>query len=258
MTEKDYNSLRPLEGKRVLVTGGGVRLGRALVQGLAEAGADIAIHFHASQEGALAARDEARRKGVRAEVLQADLSSERACERLVADAEAALGPLSVLVNSAALFERAPFVETELASLDRQWALNARAPFVLSQIAAKGMLARGGGDILNVLDIGGVKNFWSAYSAYCMTKAALHALTLCLAVELAPAVRVNAVAPGTVLPPEDLTPEVLESLRERIPQKRFGSPEDIAQTVRFLLSGPTFLTGQVIAVDGGRSLANGQG
>ncbi len=240
----------------MLVTGGGVRLGRALVKGLADAGADVAIHFHGSEAGARAVRDEARVDGNRAEVFQADLTRAEDCQALVASVERTMGPLSALVNSAALFERAPFVETALESLDRQWALNARAPFLLAQAAARAMLPRGSGDILNVLDIGGVKNAWRSYSAYCMSKAALHALTLCLAVELAPTIRVNAVAPGTVLPPEGLTPEVLESLRLKIPQQRFGSPEDIVRTAVFLLSGPAFLTGQVVAVDGGRSLSSG--
>lgn len=114
-----------------------------------------------------------------------------------------------------------------------------------------MLARGTGDVVNVLDIGGTFVPWQGYAAYCMSKAALGMLTQVLALELAPTIRVNGVAPGTVLPPEGLSPEALDSLRRRIPLGRFGRPEDIAQTVLFLLTGPTFVTGQIIAVDGGR-------
>jgi pteridine reductase len=107
-------------------------------------------------------------------------------------------------------------------------------------------------VVNVLDIGGAINAWRNYSAYCMTKAALASLTACLALELAPQIRVNGVAPGTVLPPTELSPEALEQLKTRVPQQRFGSPEDIVATVGFLLTGPGFITGQIIAVDGGRS------
>ncbi len=117
-----------------------------------------------------------------------------------------------------------------------------------------MRHRGAGDIVNVLDIGGALNAWRHYSAYAMTKAALASLTKCLALELAPAIRVNAVAPGTVLPPTQLPAEELEQLKARIPQGRFGSPEDVAATVGFLVTGPRFVTGQIVAVDGGRSLA----
>ncbi|MGQ0504305.1 MAG: SDR family NAD(P)-dependent oxidoreductase [Myxococcaceae bacterium] len=247
-----------LRGKRALVTGGGIRLGRAIVESLLDAGADVAVHHHRSTQGAREVLEGARKQGRKAEAFQADLTQADACSDLIDRVEKQLGPLDILVNSAALFEREAFTETPLSSLDRQWALNARAPFLLSQAAARRMIPRGGGDLLNVLDIGGVKNFWRGYSAYCMSKGALSVLTQCLAVELAPLIRVNAVAPGTVLPPEGLTPEVLETLRNRIPQKRFGSPADIAHTVRFLLAGPRFMTGQVVAVDGGRSLNSAEG
>ena len=114
-----------------------------------------------------------------------------------------------------------------------------------------MVERREGVVVNVLDIGGAFVPWRFYAAYCMSKAALHMLTQVLALELAPHVRVNGVAPGTVLPPESLGAEEREQLRTRIPLERFGRPEDVAETVRFLVTGPDFITGQVIAVDGGR-------
>ncbi len=244
---------RPLEGKVVLVTGAGVRVGRALAEGLGRAGATIAAHFHSSEAGVDETLAAVRVDGNRAEKFRADLSDPTQAEALVQQVEETLGPIAALVNSAALFERAPFLETPLASLERQWAVNARGPFVLTQAVARRMVARGGGDVVNILDIGGVLNAWALYSAYCMSKAALGMLTECLAIELAPHVRVNGVAPGTVLPPEDMSSEVLSGLQSRIPQQRFGSPEDILQTVLFLLTGPRFITGQIVAVDGGRSL-----
>ncbi|MGA9519853.1 MAG: SDR family oxidoreductase [Myxococcaceae bacterium] len=244
---------RSLEGKVVLVTGAGVRVGRALAEGLGRAGARIAAHFHHSEAGVEETLATVRIDGNRAEKFQADLSDPKQAEALVARVEEELGPIAALVNSAALFERAPFLETPVESLDRQWAVNARGPFVLTQAVARRMVARGGGDVVNILDIGGVLNAWASYSAYCMSKAALGSLTECLAIELAPHVRVNGVAPGTVLPPEDMGPELLAGLKSRIPQQRFGTPDDIVETVLFLLTGPRFITGQIVAVDGGRSL-----
>jgi pteridine reductase len=119
-----------------------------------------------------------------------------------------------------------------------------------------MRTRGGGDVVNVLDIGGGANVWRHDSAYTMTKAALASLTKSLALELAPDIRVNGVAPGTVLPPEGLTEAAREALRGRIPAGDFGQPGDVVAAVQFLVTGPRFITGQVLAVDGGRSLAGG--
>ncbi len=247
---------RKLAGKVALVTGGGVRLGRALAEGLGRAGADVAVHYHGSRAGAEEAVAAIRATGSRAHAFQADLTRTETLAPLVEQVERELGPLSILVNSAARFDRAAFEETPESILEANWALNARAPYLLSQHVARGMKARGGGDIINIVDIGGAFMAWRNYSAYGMSKAALAHLTRCLALELAPAIRVNGVAPGAVLPPEDMTPEFLEVLRERIPQKRFGAPVDIVETVLFLLTGPGFITGQILPVDGGRTLETG--
>ncbi|MFZ5469911.1 MAG: SDR family NAD(P)-dependent oxidoreductase [Myxococcota bacterium] len=249
---------RPLEGKVVLVSGGGVRLGRAIAEGLGASGAAVAVHCHASRQGAEEAAAVIRADGNRAGVFPADLRKEEEIEALVARVEAELGPIAVLVNSAALFLRADFLTTSTRVLDEQWQVNARGPYLLTQAVARRMSARGGGDVVNVLDVGGALQAWRHYTAYGMTKAALASLTHSLALELAPAVRVNAVAPGTVLPPEGLPPEVLAALKERIPQRRFGTPEDVVAAVRFLVCGPRFVTGQILAVDGGRSIHGGNG
>ncbi|MEW5739147.1 MAG: SDR family oxidoreductase [Myxococcota bacterium] len=248
--------MRPLAEKVALVTGAGQRLGRAIAEGLAALGADVAVHFHASREGAEAAAERIRVDGNRAELFQADLSRAEAHAPLVAAVEKALGPIAVLVNSSALYERHDFLDTPLDALDRQWAVNVRAPFLLTQAVARGMRARGVGDVVNVLDIGGALNVWRHYSAYTMTKAALTSLTRSLALELAPQIRVNGVAPGTVLPPENLSFETREELRAKIPARTFGAPSDVVGAVQFLVTGPRFITGQIIAVDGGRHLAGG--
>jgi pteridine reductase len=243
-----------LDGKVVLITGGGVRVGRAIVEAVAAKGAHVAVHCHSSRKEADALASRLSAQGRTARVFQADLSAEAQIEPLVAQVESALGPIAALVNSAARFDRAPFLGDDN-PLDKVWALNGRAPYLLSRAVAKRMVGRGGGDIVNIVDIGGVYQAWKQYAAYCMSKAALGALTKCLALELAPSIRVNAVAPGTVLPPEGMPAETLEILRSRIPQKQFGAPEDVAAAVLFFLTGPRFVTGQILSVDGGRLLAS---
>jgi pteridine reductase len=243
---------RPLSGKVALVTGGGQRLGKEIAIGLSRLGADVAVHFHGSRAGAAETVEAIRVDGNRAVAFGADLTDAETIAPMVKAIEAELGPIDVLINSAAIYLRADFLQTSLLMLERQWALNTRAPYLLTQAVATGMKARGQGDVVNVLDVGGALNAWRHYSAYCMTKAALASLTACLSLELAPQIRVNGVAPGTVLPPIDLSPEALEQLKGRVPQQRFGSPKDIVDTIGFLVSGPRFITGQIIAVDGGRS------
>lgn len=245
--------MRRLDGKVALVTGGGVRLGRALSEGLGRASADVAVHFHGSEAGAREVVAALTREGRRARAFQADLTEVEAAQALVAQVEASLGPVEILVNSAACFDRAPFLETPPELLEKQWALNARAPFLVTQAAARRMVERGRGDILNVLDLCGTSAAWRSYAAYGMSKAALAHLTRCLALELAPAVRVNGIAPGTVLPPVNMDAALLETLRRRVPQQRFGTPEAIVEAALFFLQGPDFVTGQILAVDGGRSL-----
>src|SRR5215468_10386553 len=240
-----------LDGRVTLVTGGAIRVGRAIVQALAADGATVAVHHHGSAKEARSLVAELRSQGRRAEAFRADLTDDLQLASLVVDVERALGPIQVLVNSAAQFTRAPFLKTDAAMLDAEWRLNARAPFLLTRAVARGMVTRKEGVVINVLDIGGAVVPTPHYAAYGMTKAAMRMLTEILAVELAPHVRVNGVAPGTILPPESMSEADRERLRSRIPLQRFGRPEEVGEAVRFLVTGPEFITGQILAVDGGR-------
>jgi NAD(P)-dependent dehydrogenase (short-subunit alcohol dehydrogenase family) len=224
-------------------------VGRAIVQSLAAGGATVAVHHHGSGTAAAELVSELKAQGRRAQAFAADLTDDAQLERLAQEVEAALGPVSVLVNSAARFTRADLLDTTPAMLDAAWRLNARAPFLLTRALARGMVARREGVVVNVLDIGGAFLPTPHYAAYGMTKAAMRMLTELLAVELAPYVRVNGVAPGRSFRP-NLRPRLTGSgSGQRIPLQRFGRPEEVAATVRFLVTGPDFITGQIVAVDG---------
>jgi pteridine reductase len=231
----------PRVQKVALVTGAGVRVGRAIAIDLAAHGWTVAAHWnsHRPPRGMLA--------------LRADLAAPDGPDRLAGALRAAgLGRLDLLVNSAATFDRAPLGETDAALFDRQLDLNARAPLLLARALA-GPLRRARGSIVNVADVGGGLVPWAGYAAYAASKAALVRITECLALELAPAVRVNAVAPGTVLWPESYPAARRRELAARIPLRRAGRPEDVAQAVRYLAEAP-FVTGVVLPVDGGRRLS----
>jgi pteridine reductase len=243
---------RPLEGRVALVTGGGIRLGRAIAEGLGQAGAHVAVHHHTSAEGAAAAVARIGIDGNRAKAYRADLSRTDQAEGLIDQVERELGPISILVNSAAVFHRVSLAETTDEVLDAQWEVNARGPYIITRALVRRLAGRSA-DVVNIVDIGGGLIPRAHYSAYCMTKAAVAMLTRCLALELAPSVRVNAVAPGAVLPPASYDAPALGSLVATIPQRRLGTPDDVVRTVLFLLAGPQYVTGQIIAVDGGQSL-----
>ena len=241
----------PLAGKSALVTGAAVRVGRAIVLALAEAGADVAVHYRSSGSSAEEVAAQIRAMGRRATTAAADLARPQDCRRLVASALKELGALDLLVHSAGNFHRASLEQTTEELWDSAMNVNARAGFLLAREAAPILRQRRGRVVL-------VSDFLARdparnYLAHAVSKAAVEGLVRALAVELAPEVSVNGVAPGTVLVPEGTPPEAAEKLARRVPLKRNGDPEDIARTVLFLCAGPAFLTGQVIAVDGGKSL-----
>lgn len=242
-----------LRGKAALVTGGGVRVGRALALALAGAGCDLAVHHNRSAGPAEATRGEAERLGVTACALGADLADPAAPERLVAEAVERLGRLDVLVNSAAVFPDDDSLETtDAGRFDALMAINLRAPYLLCRAFAAARTPGRTGRIVNVLDAR-VRGVGADHLVYRLTKRALWALTENLALALAPEVTVNAVALGAILPPPGADDSDLERLaRERVPLGRPGSPETVADNLLHLLR-QDFVTGAVLPLDGGQFL-----
>ncbi|MGK4008782.1 SDR family oxidoreductase [Sorangium sp. So ce1036] len=242
----------PLTGRVALVTGAGTRLGAAIARALAAAGADLAVHYATSGAGAEAVVAEARALGRRAIALQADLYDREALAGL---ARAALdwssGRLDVLVHNAANFDRVAPEALSAEAWDRAMALNATAPYLLTLELAPALRERRGAIV--ALACISAERPWKNYIPYSVSKAALAHLVRGLAVGLAPDVRVNGVAPGTVLPPSSYDEATLARLRERIPLRRIGEAGDIARAVVFLAEND-FITGQILAVDGGVSVA----
>jgi len=241
--------VKSLTGKRALVTGAGTRLGRAIADHLVDLGMSVAFHCHGSVAGARTGAARARERGQSAIVLEADLAAADQVKDLARRAAEALSGLDLLVNSAARFGRRPFAEIDEAALDEMMAVNFKAPFLLTR-AALPYLSRHDGCLINVLDIG-AELAWRGYAHYCASKAALAMVTRVLALELAPGIRVNGVAPGTILWPTEGVDEVSKDRElKRIPLGREGSPRDVAEAVAFLAS-QDYITGEILRVDGGR-------
>jgi NAD(P)-dependent dehydrogenase (short-subunit alcohol dehydrogenase family) len=236
-----------------LVTGSARRLGRAIAAGLARRGAHVAVHYHASRADAEEAAREFESWGVRSRVYGADLRDPRQIERLFRQVESDFGGLDVLVNSAGILERRPLLEITPEDWDRVLELNLRAPFFCAQQAARLMETRGGGKIINVSDLAAHQP-WTGYAHHSVSKAGLEALTRVLARALAPEIQVNAIAPGSVLPPEDWGEEERAALIRRTALKRLGSPDDVVRAVDFLLESD-YVTGATVIVDGGRLLTS---
>jgi NAD(P)-dependent dehydrogenase (short-subunit alcohol dehydrogenase family) len=238
-----------------LVTGAAQRLGRAFALALAQRGYAILLHYHASAAQALTTADEIRALGVQVFPVQADLTEESDIERLFSVMDDAacnaahIGPLAVLVNSAALMQRADARSLSAAQFDATLALNLRAPFLCAQRAFQRMTA--GGLIVNITDVAAQKT-WTGFPDYTVSKSALASLTGVLARSFAPTVRVNAIAPGLVLPADELPPAEWQRLVERLPLKRPAHTDEITSALAFLLENE-YVTGQTIVVDGGYSL-----
>lgn len=236
--------------KVAVVTGGAVRLGRSISLGLAEAGYDLLVHYNRSE---LAARETVRAieaLGRRVETMQADLGTGEGAEALAETARTRFGRVDLLVNSAASFEAADLLDVDEERWDAVMALNLKGPFLLVRACAD-MLKACSGNVVNLVDLSALQP-WTRYPHHAVSKAGLMHLTRILARVMAPRVRVNAIAPGAVLPPDDFSEEERALEISRTPLGQIGTPEDVVRTVLFLAGAP-FITGEVIVVDGGRNL-----
>ena len=234
-----------------LVTGAAQRLGAAIAIGLAEAGFSVAIHHHRSEAEADAAAAAIRATGAAAATLRADLSDEAAVQALLPRAEAALGPVGVLVNNASLFERDEWDSTTRASWDAHLEPNLRAPFVLTQHFAQRLPAEAEGVVVNMLD----QRVWSLtphFTTYTLSKAGLWTLTQSLALALAPRIRVNGIGPGPALPSPRQTAEQFARQCASVPLRHGTSPAEVGRALLAILALPS-MTGQMIALDGGQHL-----
>jgi len=239
----------PLAGRTALVTGGAIRVGRALSLCCARMGMDVAVHYRSSAVEAEETARDCRDLGVRASTVTGDLAVASDCRRVVADARGALGGLDVLVASASSFDARAFADIDEAHIDAGLAVNLRAPLLMAQAAAPGMRAGGFGRIVFMSDVAGLEP-WPRFLVHSVAKAGLVMLTRGLAQELAPEVTVNAIAPGTVLMPDGYTQAALHRSEEKAVLGRVGSPDDVAGALRYLLEAD-YVTGHTLVVDGGR-------
>ena len=239
-------------GKVALVTGAARRVGRAIALELARAGCDVAVHCRLSDKDAAQLVDEIRDMGRRAVVVAGDLADPESPNRAVAQVVRDLDRLDVLVNNASVFEMRPLEQADAAAWERILRINTIAPALLAQAAAPFMRQAGAGRIVNLIDILAERPI-KRHGPYCASKAALAALTRSLALELAPEITVNGIAPGIAVFPENYDEDLRRRLTAKVPLKRTGSPEQIAALVRFLVTEGDYITGQIIAVDGGMSL-----
>jgi pteridine reductase len=239
-----------LSGRVALVTGAGRRVGQAIALALGAKGMKVAVHYNGSADGARDTVAQLEAKGAVGRAFQADLSSNEGPPKLIAEVVQAFGALNVLVNSAAIMERTPFGEVTPEKWDAIMDINVRAPFFVAQAAAP-HLKKARGAIVNIADLAAFET-WPAYVPHGISKAGVVHMTRSLARVLAPDVRVNGVAPGTVLLPENWDTVADERLRQTTPLARTGTPEDVSGTVIFLVESD-YITGETIIVDGGRHI-----
>lgn len=238
-----------------VVTGAGIRVGRAIALALADAGFDVVLHANRSLEHAIEVKQAIETKGRQAWVEQADLSGEDDVRRFAQRVRAAHPAIDVLVNSAAAYEHTAFEAVTPAQLERMWKVNVTAPFFLVQGLLPALRLGTNACVVNITDMA-VSHAYTPthfFSHYLASKAALEQLTRSLALELGPKVRVNAVAPGPVAMAAETTETQRTEIMNRVPLKREGRPDDVARAVVFLATA-AYVTGQTLRVDGGLSVA----
>ena len=240
-----------LSGKVVLVTGAAKRLGRTIALAAGENGAHVAITFRESEREARAVVGELARFEVEALAVRCEVTDERNVREMVKEVAATLGGIDVLVNNAANYETAEFGKLTVAQWDAIFASNTRGPFLVSREALP-YLRKRKGRIVNMGSLGGLRP-WASHAHYCASKAAVHMLTKVMAKALAPEIAVNAVAPGMIDLGEKAAAAFMRRMAKQTPMRRNGPAEEIAAAVMFFASAPHFITGQILAVDGGLGL-----
>ena len=248
---------KPLMGKTALVTGAARRLGRASAIALARAGADVAITFRNSAREARETVEELSALGVRAFSLCCDVTDEASVRAMMQEAGRKLGRIDILVNNAANYETADFERLTVKQWDAIFASNSRGPFLVSREALRWMRrakakGRVEAKIINMGSLGGLRP-WATHAHYCSSKAALHMLTKVMAKALAPEIAVNAVAPGMIDLGERSAAAFMRRMAKQTPMRRNGRDDEIAAAVLFFATAPQFITGQILAVDGGLGL-----
>jgi pteridine reductase len=245
-----------LEDRVALVTGGATRLGAQICRTLANEGAIVAIHCHRSLAEAEDLVEEIEIAGGEAFVVRGDLSEEEDRSTLIDSVIDRIGRLDILVNNASIFERIPLGDMTSDAANMMWKVNAEAPLMLIRYAAQHLQFEGvnqPGCVINMIDNASGRGDWPEMSHYCASKAALLSITRSLSQELAPLIRVNAVGPGAIMFQDWESDERKSAVLSSIPMGRQGTIEEIAETVLFLATGPSYITGQIIDVDGGWSL-----
>jgi NAD(P)-dependent dehydrogenase (short-subunit alcohol dehydrogenase family) len=242
---------QPLSGKAALITGGARRIGREIALKLAASGADISITYRTSKTEAEEAVQLIQQAGRRARALECDVRSEQSVRSAVAACEQFHGRLDLLVNNAAIFESAPLAELTLDQWDNVFATNARGPFLVSREALPHLRAAHG-RIINLGSLGGLRA-WADHAHYCASKAALHMLTQAMAKAFAPEVAVNSVSPGWIDLGEEQAHGAALRFAAKTPMRRNGDAQDVAEAVAFFATTTNFITGQILAVDGGLGL-----
>jgi NAD(P)-dependent dehydrogenase (short-subunit alcohol dehydrogenase family) len=240
-----------LHGKVALVTGGAVRVGKAIVLGLADAGSDIVLNYHSSVQEALHTSAEVQARGRQVLPVQADVAQADQVEQMLQAAIARFGRVDVLVNSASAWQRTPWKEVDEDAWDRSLDIDLKGAFLCARSAALHLAAHGDGAIVNIVDLSAFVPFPNMLP-HSVAKAGLLSMTYALAMELAPEIRVNAVAPGPVLPPPDVDEGLMDAIARRTLLGRWGSPRDVAGAVVFLVQSE-YITGAVLPVDGGERL-----
>ncbi len=248
---RDLKDQRELSGKTFIITGGAKRLGRAIAIAAAKNGADVAITYRNSQREAQRLVEELSDVGARAFALRADVTDERSVREMIKEVAGELGKIDVLVNNAANYETVDFANITVAQWDAIFASNTRGPFLVSREALH-HLKKQRGRIINMGSLGGLRP-WPTHAHYCSSKAALHMLTEVMAKALAPAIAVNTVAPGMIELGEKSAAAFMQKMSKQTPMRRNGSAADVVSAVLFFATAPHFITGQLLAVDGGLGL-----